>query len=123
MFILGLLASLVTVLQPLLSDAPSEVTYKILGYALASGILSYLAKEWRGQGLSILGIVGNLAGVVSTLLLTGNVGIPQLITQFILAIAMAAGADPKSRGYENTPTITSAKKEGEAINPANLTSK
>lgn len=122
-FILGLIASLAAVLQPLLTQAPEDVTYKVLGYALASGILAYLAKEWRGQGLSILGIVGNLAGVVATLMSTGNISIPQLITQFLIALAMAAGADPKSRGYENSSTIVEAKKEGEAIVSAKLTTK
>lgn len=121
--LLGILGSLAIAVDPLLSKAPEDVTYKILAYAAASGVLSYVAREWRGQGLSILGIIGNLAGVASTVLLTGNVSIPQLIIHLILAIAMAAGADPKSRAYETQPVIMQAKIDAEKQMPAHLTSK
>jgi hypothetical protein len=121
-FLLGLLSSIAVAITPLLNDSPENVTYKVLGFALATAVLSYISNAWRGQGLTLLGIIGNLAGVATTVVLTGNIAVPQLIIQVILAIAMAAGADPKSRGYEQTGIIRQAKVEGEMAQPSTLTS-
>lgn len=120
-FLLGILASVSTAITPLLNDSPDNVTYKVLGFAVATAILSYISNAWRGQGLTLLGIIGNLAGVATTVIMTGNVAVPQLIIQIILAITMAAGADPKSRGYEQSPIIREAKIQGEIAQPAPLT--
>lgn len=122
-FILGLLSAIALAIQPFASNTQEEVKWKVVAFAVLIATLSYFAKEWRGQGLSIVGILGNVSAVFVTVANTGNFSWNQFILQLILAILTAAGADPKSRGYENTPIIKEAKKEGEQLNPAQLTTK
>lgn len=122
-FILGLLSSIALAIQPFATNTTEEVRWKVVGFAALVAALSYFAKEWRGQGLSIVGILGNISAVFVTVWNTGNFSWNQFILQVILAVLTAAGADPKSRGYENTQVIKDAKKEGEEINPAQLTAK
>lgn len=122
-FILGLLGAAALTLQQFVGQPDDDVKLKAVGFALLMTVLSFLARNWRGQGLSIAGIIGNLAGVFVTIQETGQFSWVQFILQGIIAIIAAAGADPKSRGYENTAVIKEAKKEGEQIQPASLTAK
>lgn len=119
--ILTLLASIAVTVQEFASQP--VVDWKVIGFAVLMTALSFFAKEWRGQGLSITGIVGTLAATFLTVYQTGTFTWLQFSTSAILAVLAAAGADPKSRGYEASPIITEAKKEGEVINPASLTAK
>lgn len=120
-FILGLLASAAVTLQEFVSQP--DVNYRVVGFAIIMSILSYLAKEWRGQGLSITGIVGNLAAVFITVHQTGEFTWMQFALQSIIAIIAASTPDPKSVGYERTIVIKQAKHIGEKLNPALLTKK
>ncbi|HTE32718.1 MAG TPA: hypothetical protein VK666_20195 [Chryseolinea sp.] len=125
-FLLGLLAAFAAGITPFVQTASTseQVKWTTVGFAAGLAILSYLAKEWRGQGLSIVGILGNAAGVITTLLSTGgHIDPVQLVLQLLLSVIAAAGADPKSRGYEQSTVIKEAKKEGEEIQPASLTAK
>jgi membrane protein implicated in regulation of membrane protease activity len=122
-FILGLLGAIALAIEPFTTNVNEEVKWRLVGFAVLIAVLSYLAKEWRGQGLSIVGILGNVSAVFITVYNTGHFTWNQFILQLILAIITAAGADPKSRGYENTQIIKEAKKEGEQIVPAKLTTK
>lgn len=122
-FILGMLGAIALAIEPFATNASDDVKWKVVGFAALVGTLSYFAKEWRGQGMSILGILGNVSGVFVTVWNTGHFTWNQFILQIILAILTAAAPDPKSRGYENTPVIKEAKKEGEQINPAQMTTK
>lgn len=122
-FILGLLGAIALAIEPFAANTTEDVKWKVVGFAALIAVLSYFAKEWRGQGLSIVGILGNVSAVFITVYNTGHFTWNQFILQLILAIITAAGADPKSRGYENTQVIKEAKKEGEQINPAQLTTK
>lgn len=127
-FILGLLSALAVAITPFVQDAnqSEEVKWSTVGFAALMAILAYLAKSWRGQGLSILGIVGNIAAVATTLLTQGtqvnskNFYL-QLILQTFLAILAAAAPDPKNRGYEQQPAIKDAKLQADAEKPAPLT--
>jgi membrane protein implicated in regulation of membrane protease activity len=122
-FILGALGAIALALEPFINDTSDEMKWKVVGFAALMAVLSYLAKEWRGQAMSIIGIIGNLAGVFVTVQQTGKFTWNQFILQAIVAIIAAVSADAKSRGYENTETIKAAKREGEQINPAQLTNK
>lgn len=122
-FILGLLGAIALAIEPFAANTSEDVKWKVVGFAVGVAILSFFAKEWRGQGMSIVGIIGNVSAVFVTVWNTGNFTWNQFILQLILAIITAAGADPKSRGYENSEVIQTAKKEGELINPAQLTTK
>jgi hypothetical protein len=120
-FILGLIGAIAVSVQEFATQP--VVDYKVLGFAALMAVLSYFAKEWRGQGLSITGIVGTLAATFMTVYQTGSFTWLQFTTSAVLAVLAASGADPKSRGYEATQTISNAKAQGEAINPASLTTK
>lgn len=129
-FILGLLSALAVAITPFVQDAnqSEEVKWSTVGFAAMMALLAYLANSWRGQGLSILGIVGNIAGVATTLLTQGTEihsknFIMQLIIQTFLAIIAAAAPDPKNRGYEQQPAIKEAKIQADAEKPAPLTTK
>jgi len=120
-FLMGLLSAIAIILQPFLME--TEINWASVGLAAGLTVLSYLAKEWRGQGLSITGIIGIAADTVYQLQTTGTFTWERAILGIIVAILAAAAPDPKSRGYEHTPTIVQAKKQGEAIVPAKLTEK
>lgn len=120
-FILGLIGSIGISLQDYISKP--AVDYKIIAFAAFLAIISYFAKEWRGQGLSITGVIGSAAGVFITMQQSNTFTWQQFILQTIVLIITTAVPDPKSRGYENTPAILEAKKQGEEINPASLTNK
>lgn len=122
-FILGLLGAIALGIEPFAANAADDVKWKVVGFSVAIAALSFFAKEWRGQGLSIIGIIGNMSAVFVTVWNTGHFTWNQFILQLILAILTAAGADPKSRGYESSQVIKDAKKEGEVINPAQMTHK
>lgn len=121
-FILGLLAAISVALQQFVgTDAAAD--YKVVGFAVFMAVLSYLASKWRGQGVSITGIIGMLAAAFITEWQTGKFSWSQFAIQAIVALIAAASADPKSRGYESAPAIQEAKKQGEDISPALLTKK
>jgi membrane protein implicated in regulation of membrane protease activity len=122
-FICGLLGSIALAIEPFAANTSDDVKWKVVGFSALVAVLSFFAKEWRGQGLSIIGILGNVSAVFVTVWNTGHFTWNQFILQLILAILTAAGADPKSRGYENSELIKEAKKEGEQMNPAQLTTK
>jgi|ERR1044072_23628 membrane protein implicated in regulation of membrane protease activity len=122
-FILGLMGAIALGIEPFAANSSDDVKWKVVGFSVLVAVLSYFAKEWRGQGLSIIGILGNTSAVFVTVWNTGHFTWNQFILQLILAILTAAGADPKSRGYEKSEVIKEAKKEGEQINPAQLTTK
>lgn len=119
--LLGLLPAIAVVLQQFVGQP--EVDFKVVGFAALIAALSYFAKEWRGQGLSILGIVGTLSGAFVTIQQTGNFTWSQFALSALVAVISTAVPDPKSRGYENTEVIKEAKREGEIIQPASLTNK
>lgn len=119
--ILGVLSAIAIALQPII--AGKSITWPTVGIAAGLAVLSFFAKEWRGQGMSILGIVGIAAQVIHTQISEGTFSWQRAAVSIFVAIVFAVAPDPKSRGYENTAIIKEAKKQGEAINPAQLTAK
>lgn len=129
-FILGLLSAIAVALTPFTQNAEQSdvIKWGAVGYALITTILSYVARNLRGQAMSITGLIAMSAGVVSNLLSNGSSikdgnFIPTLIIQLAVALIGVAVSDFKSRGYENTEVIKEAKREGEIIQPASLTNK
>lgn len=122
-FLVGLLAAVLVAIQPF--GQTDKIQWAAV--ALAGGIaaLSYLAKEWRGQGMSILGIIAIAADILILSYQNGGTELnwEKALFNFILAIGFTVIPDPKSRGYEQTDVIKAAKKEGEEILPAKLTAK
>lgn len=120
-FILGALGAIALALQPFIDNANEDIRWKSVGFAALMAALAYVAREWRGQAISIIGILGNLAGVYVTIQQTGAFTWNQFILQGVVAVIAAVSADAKSRGYEHTATIKQAKIEGEITNPASFT--
>jgi hypothetical protein len=106
----GILSAGILAVQQLASQYPKD--YKVLGLAAFIAILSFLAKNLRGQWGSILGSLLPSLGIVLANLET-TPPTPISWWQFAGAIALAVGgvlAPPaKSLSYEQSPTITAAK--------------
>jgi len=112
-FLSGLAAALVLALTEFLSQP--VVDWKVVGFAALMAILSYVANQWRGQGVTILGIVGTLAYSFVTLQTSGTFTWQQFILSSVVALLAAVAPPAKSLGYEKTAVIEQAKREGDAI--------
>lgn len=113
-FILGLLAAIAVVLQQFLSEP--TIDWKTVGLAIGIAILSYVANLWRGQGVTIFGIIGTLAYVFVQ---NAVIGVPldwgKIILAFILAFIAAVAPPPKSLNYEKSAVIVEAKEQAAII--------
>lgn len=112
-FLLGLAAAITVVLQQFLGQP--EVDWKVVGYAAFMAVLSYIANAWRGQGVTIAGIIGTLAGTFVAIQQTGNFTWNQFIISSIAAILAAVAPPPKLLEYEESEPIKEAKKEAVEI--------
>lgn len=117
--IIGLFSALLIALQEFALQA--VIDWKVVGLAVGIAGISFIAKNWRGQSSSIIGILGNAAFAFITVYDTGSFSWAQFAIQLTLTFGFAALPDPKSRGYEQTDTIRQAKVEGEQIKPAAMT--
>lgn len=106
-FITGLISSVVVVLQQYLSQP--TVDYKVVGFAALVAALSYVANQWRGQGVTIFGIIGTMAGAMGAVIETGHFSWNQLFMSAIIALGAAVAPPPKDKAYEKTPVIANAK--------------
>ena len=106
-FILGLLAALAVTLQQFIGEP--AVDWKSVGLAGGMAILSFIANQWRGQGLTITGIVGTLAYTFISNWGGGQIDWSQLILISVVAILGAVAPPAKSVDYENSDTIVKAK--------------
>ena len=109
-FLLGLLGAIGVSLQELLTTTSGTVDLKVYGFALLMAILSYFASQWRGQGITALGILGTLSGVFVATQQTGGFTWTQFITLSIAALLSAVAPPAKPATYENNKTIVDAKK-------------
>lgn len=108
-FLLGLAASVSVVLQQYLTQP--VINWIVIGYAAGMAALSYVANEWRGQGVTILGIAGTLAGTFVTIQQGGNFTWNQFILSAVAAVLAAVAPPAKSLSYEQAPQIMAAKGE------------
>ena len=113
-FITGLLAAIVVVLQQFVME-PS-VDWKTVGLAALIAALSYIANLWRGQGVTILGIIGTLSYVFVQNLTSGvALDWSKIILMAVVAIISAVAPPPKSLNYEKSAVITQAKDQAAVI--------
>jgi len=96
----------------------SVIDWKAVGLGFAVAGLSYMAKNWRGQAASMVGVIANSIISFATLQGDAQMTVSQLIGQIGMAVAFFFLSDPKSRGYENSTIIKAAKVDGEMITPA-----
>jgi hypothetical protein len=112
-FISGLISAIVVAIQQFTTGEPADL--KVVGFAALMAVLSYVANQWRGKGVTVTGIIGVLAATFSTIQLGQHIEWTQLILQAVVAIGMAVAPPPKPEGYEQTPTIENAKAQGKEI--------
>lgn len=106
-FLLGLIASISVAIQAFIGQPTVE--WKAVGFAVLMAVLSYVANTWRGQGVTIAGIIGTLAGVFIQLQQSGTLGWNQFILSAVAAILAAVAPPPKPLSYEKNPVIEKAK--------------
>lgn len=106
-FLIGLAASICVVLQQFLGQP--DIDYKVIGFAALMAILSYVANQWRGQGVTILGVVGTLAGTFVSINSTGHFTWNQFIISAVAALLSAVAPPPKPATYEKNVAIVEAK--------------
>lgn len=113
-FILGLISALAVVLQQALVE-PS-INWPTMAFGAGIAVLSYIANQWRGQGVTLFGIIGTVAYVIST---TIAYGVPiewgKLLIAIILAILSAFMPPAKSVNYEKSAVIEKAKEQATVI--------
>ena len=108
-FLLGLLGSIAVVIQQFTLEP--TVDWKAVGFAVLMATLSYFANAWRGQGVSLLGILGTLAGVFVSMQTTGHFTWNQFIVSVIAALLSAVAPPPKLATYETNSNIVEAKQQ------------
>jgi hypothetical protein len=108
-FIIGLASSIVFALQELLSKTQAEQDTKVYLYAVLMAALSFVATQWRGQGMTLIGIVGTLAATFVSLNQTGNFSWTQFIIYGLAAVLSAVAPPPKPQTYETDKDIVQAK--------------
>lgn len=112
-FLLGLAAAITVVLQQFLGTP--EINWRAVGFAAGIAVLSFVANQWRGQGVTALGIIGTLAGTFVSIHNTGNFSWNQFILSAAVAILAATAPPPKLLEYEKSAPIVEAKKEAVEI--------
>lgn len=115
-FLAGLLTAVALTLTEILKAG--ETSIKLIVFAGFIAAASYLARNLRGQWATIAGLVGNGLAAYLTMLESGSVSWAQLILQFIIGMLAIIAAPAKSIGYEKSPIIEEARREGEVIKPS-----
>jgi hypothetical protein len=106
-FFLGLLGAIAVALQQFIGTP--TIDWLTVGYAVGIAGLSYIANQWRGQGMTILGIIGTLAWTFVETWQGGKIDWKQLIIMSVVAILTAVSPSAKPKTYEK-PTEKTADK-------------
>jgi hypothetical protein len=108
-FLTGLAGAVALSLNQLLSSGASQDDLRVYLYAAGMAILSYVATQWRGQGVSLLGIIGTLSGVFVSLQTSGTFTWTQFGLYGTVALLAIVAPPPKPLSYEHNPSIVDAK--------------
>ena len=116
--IIGLLLSLFGPVNDLLTTG--ETSTKVLIVAGIGGLITWIARNMRGQWQTLGGIAQLVFGTYLSISSQGPITkaqIAQIIVQALIAYLAASTGPMKSRGYEHAHAIVSAKQEGENLSP------
>jgi len=108
-FLSGLAAAVAVSLNQLLSTTGHSQDLKVYLFATLMAALSFISTQWRGQGITIFGIVGTLSGVFVTMNQTGTFSWQQFIMFGVAAILSSVAPPPKPLSYEKSAEIVKAK--------------
>lgn len=113
-FIIGLISSVCLALTEF--TATPKIDWLVVGYAVFVAIGSYFAKNLRGQGATIAGILlTSGASIYSVLKGGGELNISQILLSVAVNIGLALASPAKTVEYEQSATIQQAKQEATAI--------
>lgn len=108
-FLAGLAGSIALAVNQYLSTSGHSDDLKVYLYAIVMAGLSYIATQWRGQGMTITGVVGTLSYVFVNMHNSGTFTWTQfMLSAFVALLAMVA-PPPKPLSYEHSPVIVDAK--------------
>lgn len=117
-FLTGLAAAIALALQQFIGEP--TVDWLAVGWAALLATLSFFASSWRGQGVTVLGIIGT-ASYTFVDLQNGHVFTwSKFILLTVAAVLAAVSSPPKPLGYEKTATIEQAKEQGKRITKASI---
>jgi hypothetical protein len=104
-----------TILLPLATFLKTGgVPAQVIVMTIAAAVLTFLARNLRGQWVSIMGIIGaSLATYAAP-----TVDWWALILEVLAAVGFVIAPPAKSIGYEKTTIIVQAKTQGEQIQPS-----
>lgn len=119
-FIIGLLVAALSSAYELISTNGHPSVW-IIGWSVAISVLTYVAKNLRGQSASILSTIG--MGAASFFQLHGQpdgLTMQQIMTALVLPMTIQIlglfnTSPPKPLEYEKSPTIVAAKEEAKVL--------
>lgn len=91
--ITALISALILVIQQ--AKETGQTSWKVIGFAALISFIGVIANQWQGKGLTILGILGTMAGTFHTIWQTGSFTWNEFILSFIMAILMAVSGSLK----------------------------
>jgi uncharacterized membrane protein YccC len=86
----AIISAIILVLQQSLSSGSTN--WKAIGFAAFISVLGVIANQWKGQGVTMTGIIGTLAGVFYNNYSTGVFTWNEFILSALLALLMAVAA-------------------------------
>ncbi len=104
-FVFGLLSALSVVLTDILHQPTGQHSGKAYLFAALIAVLGYVARTWRGQGATLLGLIGTSAGVAVDQLQGGSFTWYKFAIAVVLAILATVAPPPKPLQIENGRTL------------------
>jgi len=108
-FLIGAFSAILFAFQEYTSKPIEQQSVKVYLLAGFFALLSYISSQWRGQGVTLTGIIGILAGVAVQVYQTGNFTWFQFAVAALVGILGATAPPPKPTTYETNKEIVEAK--------------
>lgn len=93
----------------------ATVDYKVFGLATLMAVAGVLGNQWRGKGVTVMGILGIAGYAFVQIQQTGKFTWPTFIGSVVVGMLSMIAPPPKNISYEQSQTIVQAKEQGAAI--------
>lgn len=118
--LIGLLSAIAMDVQQYFSNG-EVVTAPVILISVGVAVTSFLAKNLRGQWITISGALGSLflviqSSIISHVPISWGLAISTLVLNLLAAVAPAG----KSLAYEQSPTVEAAKAQAKAIDASKV---